>query len=91
MMIKFRYVYSNGKEIKTFIYTIKEIEKQDMLTDWLLMEDGFKLISRDRYIGLKDKYEFTSCEDCTHKTSIDIEYCYKCSHSHESLFKKRDK
>ena len=58
---QFRYVYSNGKEIKSFIYTIEEIEN-DNRPDWsyLATEEGyklrdFKLISRDRFTGLKDK------------------------------------
>ena len=51
-MIKFRYVYSNGKEIKTFIYTIEEIERG--WHEWTNLGD-FKLISRDRFTGLKDK------------------------------------
>lgn len=63
-MIKFRYVYSNEKEIKTFIYTIEEIEKGKVEWDYVntlywYQEDNrlkdFKLISRDRFTGLKDK------------------------------------
>ena len=56
-MIKFRYVYSDGKEIKTFIYDIEEIEEGNVFkkTHILDASNGFKLISRDRFIGLKDK------------------------------------
>lgn len=57
-MIKLRYVYSNGKEIKSFIYTIEEIEDGIVPhEEWAkdLKKDGLKLISRDRFTGLKDK------------------------------------
>ena len=74
-MIKFRYVYSNGKEIKTFIYTIEEIENEKMSEDWYEMEvRGFKLISRDRFTGLivKDKELFEN--DIFHLGDIRIKY-----------------
>lgn len=55
-MIKFRYVYSNGKEIKSFIYTIVDIEQGLQSDDEAVFGlKGFKLISRDRFTGLKDK------------------------------------
>ena len=51
--IKFRYVYSNGKEIKRFIYTIEEIEELPMTEEfYALSKQGFKLISRDRFTGI---------------------------------------
>jgi hypothetical protein len=57
-MIKFRYVYSNGKEIKSFIYTIEEVE-YIIRPEWnILIEDtNFKLISRDRFTGWKNIFE----------------------------------
>ena len=50
-MNKFRYVYSNGKEIKTFIYTIEEIENNCVYEDTTGFSIDFKLISRDRFAG----------------------------------------
>lgn len=54
-MIKLRYVYSNKKEIKTFIYTIEEIENNCVYEETIGFSRDFRLISRDRFIGLKDK------------------------------------
>ena len=55
-MIKIRYVYSNKEEIKSFIYTIEEIEDGCMTEFWFKMiAKDFELISRDRFTGLKDK------------------------------------
>lgn len=52
-MIKFRYVYSNGKEIKSFIYTIEEIEIGNFIgIKTSLEKQGFKLISRDRFTDI---------------------------------------
>lgn len=53
--IKFRYVYSNGKEIKTFIYTIEEIEGIAYTQFFKELKEGFKLLSRNMYTGLRDK------------------------------------
>ena len=54
--LKFRYVYSNGKEIKSFVYNIEEIEQGLQNDDECVLGiKGFKLISRDRFTGLKDK------------------------------------
>ena len=54
-MIKFRYVYSNTKEIKTFVYSIEEIENNSVYEETTGFSRDFKLISRDRFTGLKDK------------------------------------
>jgi len=54
-MIKFRYVYSNGKEIKSFIYTIEDIENNSVYEETTGFSRDFKLISRDSFTGLKDK------------------------------------
>lgn len=55
-MIKFRYVYSNGKEIKSRIYTIEEIENKIPYFDTKpIMYQDFKLISRDRFTEKLDK------------------------------------
>jgi len=54
-MIKFRYIYSNGKGIKVFFYTLVEVENFVVYDDLMQkVPDGFKLISRDRFTGLKD-------------------------------------
>ena len=56
--IKFRYVYSNGKEIKSFVYTIEEIEegsRQDFIFNFY--NKDYKLISRDRFTGWKNLFE----------------------------------
>jgi len=54
-MIKFRYVYSNGKVVKTFVYTIEDIERGIVEYNDKVLSGNLKLISRDRFTGLKDK------------------------------------
>lgn len=58
--IKFRYVFKHTKsnKFKYLIYTLKEIEEGILIKNINLMDTiGFKLISRDEYIGFNDKEE----------------------------------
>ena len=81
--IKFRYVYSNGKEIKSFIYTIEEIENCKLDFEYLFdgelykLED-FKLISRDRFsdIVLKDVELFEN-------DIVEFEVAYNCEYEYK--------
>ena len=49
-MIKTRYTYSNGNEIKTFVYTTEDIrEGIESNQRVLLFLKGFKLIGKDTF------------------------------------------
>ena len=50
-------------------------------------EETLKTIEENQ---LKEKYEFTSCDDCIHKTEVYMEYCYQCSHYYACLFEKKE-
>lgn len=54
-MIKFRYVYSNGKEIKSFIYTI-EILKRGKLNGFSTEEIQAELIDYRKKESINSKW-----------------------------------
>ena len=71
--IKIRYVYSNGKEIKIFIYTIEEIESNCVYEETTGFSKDFELISRDYYTGLKDKNNEEQINDTTVVVRYEVE------------------
>ena len=50
--LKFRYVYSNGKELKIIILPIIAIETGRLLSEINSMPMDFRLISRDMFTGI---------------------------------------
>ena len=83
-MDKFRYVYSNGKEIKTYIYTIAEIENKTPFSLHYIIKDlDFKLISRDKCSCAKDKkgVEIFENDICTHHKQGDRKVIFPMSDS----------
>ena len=58
--MKFRYVYEHEmtKEIRFMYFNIRDIERQDFFKRFIenFKKVGFVLISRDRYIQIKDKH-----------------------------------
>ena len=54
-MKKFRYVYSDGENVKIFFLTLDEIENKGVLGNTLTLALSYRLINRDRFTGLVDK------------------------------------
>jgi len=59
-------------------------------------KEGYRLIEVSEDIWeykaiLDEKYEYTSCEDCIHKTDVYALECGECRHFYPCLFEKKDK
>ena len=66
--IKFRYIYRRGNDIRAYVFRLDEIEYLDRFFDDIglhfssfsdfdkyMIKDGYKLIAKCQYTGLKDK------------------------------------